>query len=124
MALILFGKQPTELTALESLQIANAVAQLTGTGPFGGGGGGIGNTVRSSLGLDALSFGVDSDTGEGVLAVGKYISDDVYVAARQSAGDAGTEVSVTYEVTDDFTLESRLKPNGAQDVSANYKRDY
>ncbi|MBB4657600.1 translocation/assembly module TamB domain-containing protein [Parvularcula dongshanensis] len=124
MALILFGKQPTELTALESLQIANAVAKLSGKSPLGGGGPGIGDKLRSSLGLDALSFGVDSETGQGTLGIGKYITDDVYVSARQSAGDTGSEITVTYEVTDNVTLESILEPNGTQGVSANYKKDY
>ena len=123
MALILFGKQPTELTALESLQIANAVAQLTGASPLGGGGPGITDKLRSSLGLDSLSVGVGAD-GSAALGVGKYVTDDLYVAARQSAGETGTEVVVTYEVTDSVTLESALRPSGAQSVSANYKKDY
>ena len=122
MALILFGKNPTELTALESLQIANAVAQLTGASPFGGGPG-ITDKLRSSLGLDALSIGVGDD-GQAALGIGKYVTEDLYVAARQSAGETGTEVVVTYEVTDNVTLESALQPSGTQAVSANYKRDY
>ena len=123
MALILFGKNPTELTAIESLQIANAVAQLTGASPFGGGGPGITDKLRSSLGLDALSIGVGDD-GAAALGVGKYVTEDVYVAARQSVGETGTEVVVTYEVTDNVTLESALRPSGSQSVSANYKKDY
>ncbi|WOI52043.1 translocation/assembly module TamB domain-containing protein [Parvularcula sp. LCG005] len=122
MSLILFGKEPTQLSAVESLQIASAVAQLSGVG--GGGSGGFSNTLRSSIGLDALSLGVDPDTGRAAVEVGKYISDDIYVAARQSAGQAGTEITVTYEVNDKVTVESTLKPNGAQNVSANYKKDY
>jgi translocation and assembly module TamB len=121
MALILFGKQPTELTAVEQLQVANAARQLIGVGPsFGGGGGG---GLQSAFGLDALDFGYDPDTGASV-AVGKYLTDDVYVSARQSATGSGTEVTVTYEVNDNVTVESTLKPNGAQNVSANYKKDY
>ncbi|WP_370337338.1 translocation/assembly module TamB domain-containing protein [Parvularcula marina] len=120
MALILFGKQPTELSALESLQIANALRSLAGIGPSFGGGTGL----QSTLGLDALSFGVDEATGEGVVQVGKYISDDLYVSARQTARGTSSEVTVTYELTDDVTVESTLQPNGAQDVSVNYKKDY
>ena len=67
---------------------------------------------------------VEDASGEGVVAVGKYLSDDVYVSARQSAGGTSTEVSVTYEVTDHITVESTLEPTGTQDVSVNYKKDY
>lgn len=121
LALVLFGKQPTELSALESLQIANALRSLAGIGPSIGGGG---NGLSAALGLDALSFGVDQETGEGVVAVGKYISDEIYVSARQTAGGTGSEVTVTYEVSDKVTLESRLQPDGTQDVSVKYKKDY
>ncbi|MEM9420987.1 MAG: translocation/assembly module TamB domain-containing protein, partial [Pseudomonadota bacterium] len=122
MAILLFGKEPTELSALESLQIANAVRQLAGIGP--GGGGGVSASVRSSLGLDALSVGLDSETGQATAQVGKYLTDDLYVAARQGAGTGSTEVTVTYDVTDTITLESTLEPSGSQSVSAKFKRDY
>jgi len=122
MSLILFGKDPGQLTAYESLQIAQSVATLTATGPFGGGG--ITNTLRRSAGLDTLSFGEDAETGGSTLTVGKYVSDDVYVSATQGLGAAGNSVSVTYEVSDHITVESTLEQTGAQSVSANYKKDY
>ena len=123
LALILFGKPATELTALESLQIANAVAKLSGKSPLGGGGPGITDKLRSGLGLDDLSIGVGAD-GQAQVGIGKYVTDDLHVSARQSAGEVGTEVIVTYDVTDEVTVESVLKPGGAQGVSANYKLDY
>ncbi|GGC97947.1 translocation/assembly module TamB domain-containing protein [Aquisalinus flavus] len=122
MSLILFGKDPGQLTAYESLQIAQSVAALTATGPFGGGG--ITNSLRRSAGLDTLSFGEDAETGGGTLTVGKYVSDEVYVSATQGLGNAGNSVSVTYEVSDHITVESTLEETGAQSVSANYKKDY
>lgn len=123
LALLLFGKPPTELSALETLQIANAVAQLSGLSPIGGGPG-VSNSLRKSIGLDALSMDFDPKTGLGAVEVGKYISDEIYVTARQKPGETGTEVAVTYEVNDHITIESAVKPNGAQNVSANFKRDY
>ncbi|ADM10652.1 hypothetical protein PB2503_13074 [Parvularcula bermudensis HTCC2503] len=120
LALVLFGKSPTELSALESLQIANSISRITGGPSLGGGGRG---GLQSALGLDALSIGV-GDGGGAEVAVGKYLSDDVYVSARRSSTGTDTEVTLTYEVTDHITVESTLEPNGAQSVSANYKRDY
>ena len=122
MAIVLFGKVRGQLTAYESLQIARSVAALTGTGPFGGAG--LTYSLRRAAGLDTLSFGQDAETGGGTLTVGKYVSDEVYVSATQGLGDAGNEVSVTYEVTDNITLKSTVEQNGAQSVSANYKKDY
>ena len=119
MALILFGKQPSQLTALESLRIATAVAQLSGNGVFGGASAGLAQT----FGLDALSFAQDAATGGGMVSVGKYVSDDIYVSATQGIGTGGS-VSVTYDVNDKVSIETRVEQDGTQSVSANYKRDY
>ncbi|MEE4210649.1 MAG: translocation/assembly module TamB domain-containing protein, partial [Parvularcula sp.] len=117
LALILFGRPANSLGAGEAIQLAQAAATLTGA--FGSGGGVVGS-VRSGLGLDRLSI---DPTGR-ALTVGKYISEDIYVSARQSIGQLGTALSVVYEVSNFFTVEATQKANGAQALSANYKRDY
>ncbi|MCI5048316.1 MAG: translocation/assembly module TamB domain-containing protein [Aquisalinus sp.] len=119
MALVLFGKQPSQLSALESLRIATAVAQLSGNGVFGGTSAGLAQT----FGLDALSFAQDAATGAGMVSVGKYVSDDIYVSATQGVGTGGS-VSVTYDVNDKVSIETSVEQDGTQSVSANYKRDY
>ncbi|MEO1040852.1 MAG: translocation/assembly module TamB domain-containing protein [Pseudomonadota bacterium] len=118
LALILFGRPATELGAAEALQLAQAAATLSGTGPFGGAG--MANALRSGLGLDRLSYDAEGQS----LTVGKYIADDVYVSAVQGIGEVGTAFSVIYEVSRFFSLETTLKSNGAQALSGNYKRDY
>ena len=123
LALVLFGKEPTELSAFESLRIASAVASLSGTSPLGSGAG-LGDSLRRTLGLDALSFAQDAASGLSNLTVGKYISDDIYISTTQAVGGIGTSVSITYDVTDSVSLESTVEQDGAQSVSANYKRDY
>lgn len=119
MSLLLFGKQPTQLSALESLQIANAIRQITQGDSLN-----VGNDVRAAIGLDALSVGIDPETGQAVAEAGKYLTDEIYLSAKQSAAEPGTEVTVVYELSDKVTIESTLKPNGAQNVAANYKKDY
>lgn len=119
LALILFGRPAAELGAAEALQLAQAVATLTGTGPFGGAGGVVG-AFRSGLGLDQLAI----DAGSRALTVGKYISDDIYVSARQGIGTATTVISVVYEISRFFSLETTLQPTGAQTIGATYRRDY
>ncbi|MEM7739530.1 MAG: translocation/assembly module TamB domain-containing protein, partial [Pseudomonadota bacterium] len=118
LALILFGRPTTELGVAEALQLAQAAAILSGTGPFGGAG--MSNTLRSGLGLDRLSYDAEGQS----LTVGKYIADDVYVSAVQGIGEVGTAISVIYEVSRFFSLETTLKSNGAQALAGNYKRDY
>ncbi len=122
MALILFGKPADQLSALESLQAAQALASLGGIGPFGGAG--FARSIRRTTGLDLLNFDLDPEKGGGSLTVGKYVADGLFVTATQDAqGDNGS-VRVQYEITDSITVETEIKQDGNQTVSANWKRDF
>lgn len=122
MALVLFGKPAQELSAVESLQTAEALASLGGVGPFGGEG--ITGRLRQTLGLDLLNLDIDPENGGGALTVGKYVADGVFVSATQDAQGRNGSVRVEYEVTDNITVETELAQDGEQTVSANWKRDF
>jgi|GEM_PF-1678827 len=122
MALVLFGKPADQLSALESLQAAQALASLGGIGPFGGAG--VTGTLRQATGLDLLNFDLDPEKGGGSLTVGKYVAEGLFVSATQDAqGDNGS-VRVEYEITDNITVETDVKQDGDQTVSANWKTDF
>ncbi|MEM6536503.1 MAG: translocation/assembly module TamB domain-containing protein [Pseudomonadota bacterium] len=124
MAIVLFGKPAQELTAFESLQIAQTLAQLSGAGPFGGGGFNPVSSAQSALGLDMMNVDFDNPSGSQSLTVGKYVADGLFVSATQSArGDEGA-VRVEYELTNAFTVETELRQDGDQVVSANWKVDF
>lgn len=119
MALVLFGKPATELSAIESLQMAQALAQLGGIG-FGGGGG----FARRALGLDMLNADFDSETGAASLEVGKYVADGLFVSATQDARGENGAVRLQYEISNSITVETEIKQTGDQTVSANWKHDF
>ncbi|GAB4530280.1 MAG: hypothetical protein Tsb0010_12040 [Parvularculaceae bacterium] len=124
MALILFGKPATELTAVESLQIAQALANLAGAGPFGGPG--IFDRIRRSIGVDSLrltSGGANGSTTFG-LEVGKYVAEGVYVSASQDMTRQSGLVTVEIDLTDRFSLETELGQDANSKISLNWKRDY
>lgn len=122
MALVLFGKPAQELGPVETLQIAEALASLSGIGPFGGQG--VTGRLRQALGLDLLNIDPDLENGGGELTVGKYVTDGVFVSATQDAQGRNGSVRVEYEVTDNITVETELAQDGEQTVSANWKRDF
>lgn len=122
MALVLFGKPATELSAIESLQIAQALASLGGIGPFGGGG--LAGGARQALGLDMLNVDFDSATGASSLEVGKYVADGLFVSATQDAKGQSGAVRVEYQVTNSISVETQIRQDGDQKVSANWKRDF
>lgn len=122
MALVLFGKPAGELTAFESLQTAQALASLGGIGPFGGTG--VTGSIRRATGLDMLNFDIDPENGGGSLTVGKYVADGLFVSATQDAQGTGGAVIVEYEITDNISVETEVRQDGDQTVSANWKKDF
>lgn len=122
MALVLFGKPAGELTAFESLQTAQALASLGGIGPFGGTG--VTGSIRRATGLDMLNFDIDPENGGGSLTVGKYVADGLFVSATQDAQGKGGAVIVEYEITDNISVETEVRQDGDQTVSANWKKDF
>ena len=123
MALILFDKPANELSAIESLQVAEGLAELGGIGPFGGNG--VTGAARRALGLDLLNFDIDqTDSAASTLTVGKYVADGLFVSATQDARGQNGSVRIEYEIDDSFTVETELRQDGDQTVSANWKRDF
>ena len=125
MALILFGKAATKLSAFESLQVANAVATLSGKGPLGGSGPGVLDRARNALGLDVLQIGAgENGLSDAGLTVGKYVAEGVRVSASQDVSGKGGEVTVEVEVTDSISVETDVGQDASGSVSVFWSRDY
>ncbi len=98
LARLLFGRSVTSLSPLEMVQIASAVASLTGITS------GIGDpleSVRQGLGLDRLSIGGASPT----LEAGRYVAPGVYVGAKQGVTGTGTQATVQIDITKGLKVE-------------------
>ncbi|MFP4003428.1 MAG: translocation/assembly module TamB domain-containing protein, partial [Alphaproteobacteria bacterium] len=122
MALVLFGKPVKELTALQALQVTQSLAQLTGTGPFGGGS--IMDRARRTLGLDLLDLTFGKENGDVGLTIGRYVSEGIFVSATQDTSGEGGKVSVEVELTDEFSIETDIGQDASGSVSAQWKKDY
>lgn len=108
LARLLFGVSAKELSPLQAVQIARALATLRGAG---GGKPGPLEMAQKRLGLDRLAV---SGGGEGKgpsVEAGRYISERVYVGARESAGGA-TQARVQVDLTRRLKLETRLGTGG------------
>ncbi len=123
MALVLFDKSANELSAFQSLQVADALTQLGGVGVFGGKG--ITGAARDALGLDLLNLDIDqADSSSSLLTVGKYVTDGLFVSASQNARGENGSLRVEYEIGESFSIETELRQDGDQTVSANWKKDF
>ncbi len=122
MSRILFDKGVGELSALEAVQLANALAQLSGTG-IGFAGGGVFNALQETLGLDVLRVET-AQSGAATVSAGKYIRKGVYLGVEQGVSATDSSVKVEIEVTPQISIDTRIGQNASGDVGVNWKWDY
>ncbi len=121
LSLILFGGPPSELGALEAVQLAAALNSLRGSG---GGLNPLGK-IQSATGFDRLKIlGADEGTGRGTaLAVGQYLADDVYVEViTDTRGFTATQIEIA--LTKALSVLSSVSTQGGQGVNFRYSKDY
>jgi translocation and assembly module TamB len=111
LARLLFGRSAASLSAVEMIQIASAVASLTGVAS------GFGDpleSVRNSLGLDRLSIGGASPA----LEAGRYVAPGVYVGAKQGVTGTGSQATVQIDVMKGLKLEGSAGTGAASSGAA------
>ena len=114
---ILFGRSPTQLTALETARLAAALAQLSGGSGFD-----LFGSLENAIGLDSLDIG-QNDLGQTQLTTGKYLSDDVYLEVR-TAAEGTPSVAVEWQVRDNIAVEAETVPNESQRLSIQWQKDF
>ena len=77
---VLFGRSKQSLSASEAVQLASWIATLAS------GEAGVLDRARETLGVDVLRFESDpsGESASGSLSVGRYVTEDIYLGARQS----------------------------------------
>jgi len=121
MARILFGNSVGELSAMQAVQLAASLNSLRG------GSGGLNplGVLQSSSGIDRLRLlGADKETGRGTsLAVGQYISNDIYVEIVTDArGYTATQLEVSLSKA--LSVLSQTGSFGGSSVNLRYRKDY
>lgn len=121
MARILFGNSIGELTPIQAVQLAASLNSLRG------GSGGLNplGVLQSASGVDRLRIlGADEDTGRGTsLAVGQYISNDVYVEIiTDTRGFTATQIEISLSKA--LSVLSQVGSFGGSNVNVQYRKDY
>lgn len=145
---VLFGKDFSELSRFEALQVANSLRELAG---IGGGSFNPMNQLKRGLGVDTLRLGSSGgmsesrsvsgapganafgggtngseesdDTSNLTIEAGKYINDSIYVGVEQGTGEDSTAVRVEIELKPNLTLQGRSSGK-ASEVGLGWKKDY
>ena len=110
---ILFGRSVSTLNTSQALQVAQAIAQFSGGGP------GVLDNVRRSLGVDSLEVDTSGNVG-----IGKRLNDRVYVGARQGPTTASGKVTVDVDVTRNIRLQGAVGADGSNELGLGAQWDY
>lgn len=121
LSLLLFGKNPENISAFQGLQLADSLYRLSGKGgsfdPLG--------TSRKLLGVDDISFKSDKDDPtKTLIGVGKYLTDKVYVEIQQGTSATGVKTTVEVELTPKISVESTKEEKGGSTFGVNWRLDY
>ncbi len=117
LAQLLFGRDISTLSPIQAAQMAQAVAQLAGSG-----GEGLMGRLRTMFGLDDLDLATDSE-GATTLKVGKYLSDNIYTDISIGA-DGKTSVSLNLDITPSLAARGTLAADGNSGLGVYFERDY
>ncbi len=117
LALIFFGRDLSQISAFQALQLANAVAVLAGNG-----GEGVVSKLRKGFGLDDFDVTTDQD-GNSAVRAGKYISDNVYTDVTVG-GATGGKVSLNIDLSKSLTARGSLSADGNTSLGVFFERDY
>jgi translocation and assembly module TamB len=145
---VLFGKEASQLSRLEALQLANSLMEMTGVGKgmpnplvtmrdalglsvlrLGEASGGRndrhieGNEFRDNLGLDGDDENASAEGGGSTLEAGKYLSDNIYVGLEQNLTDNTTGVRVEVELSPSISLTGRTTTSSSR-IALGWKKDY
>ena len=120
LARTLFGKSASTLSGLEAVQLATALAGLTGNAS---GGSGILDRTRAALGVDVLRVDTDDD-GNARVGAGSYVAEGVYVGVEQGTGAASSAVEVEIDVTDNITVTTEAGSNASARAGVEWRWDY
>ncbi|HEV7455318.1 MAG TPA: translocation/assembly module TamB domain-containing protein [Roseococcus sp.] len=111
LARLLFDRELQRLSPFEIAALTQAVAQLSGIMPAGGG---VTGRIREALGLDRLSAGA-AEGGGATVEAGRYVAPGVYVGVRQGTSGAAPGVGVQVELTPRLRLEAETQTGEAGD---------
>ncbi|NDW00680.1 translocation/assembly module TamB domain-containing protein [Salipiger sp. PrR002] len=116
LALLLFGRDLTEISGFQALQIAAAINTLAG------GGSGAVDNLRQGFGLDDLDV-TTNDEGEAGLRLGKYISDNIYTDVEvDSGGDSAVNLNI--KITPSLKAKGSVTSDGDSTLGMYFERDY
>ncbi len=114
---LIFGRNLSDISPLQAVQLAAAVGTLAGRG-----GGGIIDGFRKDLKLDDFDVTTD-EAGNAAVRAGAYLSENVYTDVTVSS-DGSTEINLNLDITDEITAKGSVDDDGETSIGIFFERDY
>lgn len=118
VARLLFGRSTGQLSAGQALQVAQAVATLSGAGQ-----GSLG-ALRRSLGLDTLDVGVNAAGTGGQVGLGRRLNDNISLGVRQGTTSNSTQATIDLDLGRNIRLQGATGADGGTSVGIGAQWDY
>lgn len=117
LAQLIFGRDISQISPFQAVQLAAAVATLAGRG-----GGGLIDNFRSGIGLDDFDLTTD-ENGNAAVRAGKYLTDNIYTDVTIGS-DGTTEINLNLDITDEITAKGTAGASGDTSIGIYFERDY
>ena len=114
----LFDTGAQQLTTAQKIELAGAVASLSGSDA------GVLDRARDTLGVDVLSINESADGSTTKLKAGKYVTDRVYVEMEKGAQENTGTATVEVEIAPRVRVQTGSKGDGEGKLGIEWRWDY
>lgn len=115
---LMFGRASGSLTPAQAVQVAQTIAQFSGGGP------GVMERMRRSLGVDSLNVGTGADGSGGQVGIGKRLNDKIYLGVKQGTTPNSSQVTIDVDITRNLRLQGATGADGSSEVGIGAQWDY
>ncbi len=119
VAKLFFGRSLSDLSALQLVQLANAIGTLNGSNS----GPGLLDRLRAASGLDDVDIKTN-EKGETTVGVGAYLNDRTYINVEKGAGAGSGKVTIDLNITDNITARGETTEDGKTKAGVFFEQDY
>jgi translocation and assembly module TamB len=117
---LLFGTTPGRLTALQSVQLAQAVARFSGLSS--------GNDplyqLQRATGIDRVEIKGGEGDEEAAISLGKYLTDRVFLSVDQGLTEQDSTARVEVDLTDNLSAQTEVGQDATTGVGVQWRITY
>nr|WP_303626452.1 translocation/assembly module TamB domain-containing protein [Roseovarius sp. M141] len=114
---LIFGRDLSQISAFQAIQLASAVASLAGKG-----GGGVVGKLRKGVGLDNLDVTTGED-GTTEVKAGKYLSENIYSEVEVDS-DGQTQINLNLQINKRLKAKGSFGADGNSGLGVFFEKDY